>query len=146
MKKWMTVMVAGMVGVFAQVCMSGVDGASWTSAKSIEVEKLAPFIQDMQATDSVTLQQPTTLAFKAALYLAGGSAKTPTRGTRQTVDAKYSGGEEHFTSAVVTVEFMGYADDSLSGERFVLHLDKSDKSVWVVKRVERTACGRGDHR
>jgi len=45
------------------------------------------------------------------------------------------------------VEFTGYADDSLLGERFVMRLRRSaEDGVWKITAAERAAYGRGDHR
>ena len=41
---------------------------------------------------------------------------------------------------------MGYADDSLTGERLVLRLVAGPDAEWRVAKIERSAYGRGDHK
>ena len=96
--------------------------------------------------DKFFLRQPAILGYKTALFLANGSFETPTNGRVQSIKAEFEGGEETFQSATVTVEFMGYADDSLFGERFTLKLKVDAKGDWEVVSAERAAYGRGDHK
>jgi hypothetical protein len=86
------------------------------------------------------------LAYKTALYLATESMGTAIAGREQKILAKFGKGEEPYSEAVVTVEFLGYADDSLNGEQFILYLKVGKDGLWQVSKVERAAYGRGDHR
>ncbi len=118
----------------------------WKPAKKIELTDAKKKMAERAEQDKLFLSQPTILAYKTALFLANGSFDTPTNGRVQSIEAKFEGGEETFQSVTVTVEFMGYADDSLFGERFTLKLKANDKGNWEVVHAERAAYGRGDHK
>lgn len=124
----------------------GGQNASWTPAKLVDLEVVARKTKEQASKDPEFIKQPTTLAFKTALFLSEGSFEVPTNGKVQSIKAEYDGGDEVFDSATVTVEFMGYADDSLFGERFTLKLTVDDKDNWSVVEAKREAYGRGDHR
>ncbi len=129
--------------ILACVCANAED--RWTAAVEIPKERIDEAIASLSAKEPAGLRQPTLLAYKLALFLATNSFEIPTLGTSQTITAKFDGGEEQFERAVVTVEFMGYADDSLIGERFVVSLVYGQDETWGVTRIERSAYGRGDH-
>lgn len=119
----------------------------WKPAEKIAVERLEDAAEILIRVESPALRQPTVLGYKTAVFLATGSVDTPTRGRTQRIEVEFEGGEEAFDRAAVTVEFMGYADDSLLGERFVMRLRRSaEDGVWKITAAERAAYGRGDHR
>jgi hypothetical protein len=118
----------------------------WKPAAAVKLDAIKEMIDGLKAKDPATLRQPTLLAYKTAVFLASGATDTPTIGTSQKIEAKYSGGEENFTQAIVTVEFTGYADDSLTGERFTLTMSSNEESEWTITKMERTALGRGDQK
>ena len=118
----------------------------WKPAAPIDLAQVQEKISDAEKKDKVLLCQPTMLAYKTALFLATGSMDTVTKGREQKVSAKFGKGEEPYSEAVVTVEFLGYADDSLTGERFTLYLVVGKDGLWRVIKAERAAYGRGDHR
>ncbi len=117
----------------------------WTPMTEIAIETLEPMIARLQANSPSTLRQPTILAYQAALFLAMGSENKPTNGKRQRIDANFTGGEELFTRTEVIVDFMGYADDSLYGERFVVQMNVDQEGLWLVSQIKRSGFGRGDH-
>ena len=121
-------------------------GNSWKPAAIVDLAKVQEKISDAGKIDKTLLRQPMILAYESALFLATGSMDTATHGREQKVSAKFGKGEEPYSEAIVTVEFMGYADDSLTGERFTLYLEVGKDALWRVIKAERTACGRGDHR
>ena len=51
--------------------------------------------------------------------------------------AKFGKGEEPYSKAVVTVEFLGYADDSLNGEQFILYLKVGKDGLWQNRSILR---------
>jgi hypothetical protein len=118
----------------------------WKPASVVDLAQAQEKISNAAKIDRTLLRQPMILAYKTALYLATGSMDTATRGGEQKVSAKFGQGEEPYSTAVVTVEFMGYADDSLTGERFTLYLEVGKDGFWRVIKAERAAYGRGDHR
>ena len=118
----------------------------WKPAANVDLAEVTKKTTERAKGDKLFVRQPTLLALRTALFLAGGSFDTPTRGTAQNIKAEFKGGEEIFKSAIITVEFMGYADDSLYGERFVLSLIVDEAGVWKVTKAKRAAFGRGDHR
>jgi hypothetical protein len=121
-------------------------GDSWKPAAAIDLAQVQEKISDAAKKDKALLRQPMILAYKTALFLATGSMDTVTMGREQKVWAKFGKAEEPYSEAVVTVEFMGYADDSLTGERFILYLEVGKDDLWRVVKAERAAYGRGDHR
>jgi hypothetical protein len=129
--------------IIACACANAQD--RWTAAVEIPKERIDKAIAGLISKEPVSLRQPTLLAYKLALFLATDSFETPTLGTSQTITAEFAGGEEQFERAVVTVEFMGYADDSLIGERFVVRLAYGQDDIWGVTGIERSAYCRGDH-
>ena len=132
------------------VCLLGISPAkaedSWKPANEVKIEKIDKALASLKDKEPATLRQPTILAYKTAVFLATGAIDTPTIGKTQSISAKFQGGEERFDRVVVTVEFMGYADDSLTGERFVISLLSGQDGVWKVTKIERSAYGRGDHK
>ena len=121
-------------------------GDSWKPAAAVDFAQAQGKISEAAKTDKALLRQPMILAYKTALFLATGSMDTATKGREQKVSAKFGKGEEVYSEAVVTVEFLGYADDSLTGERFILYLEVGKDGLWRVIKAERAAYGRGDHR
>jgi hypothetical protein len=122
---------------------------TWKPAAEIKVATIAPLLKQLRKEDPGSLKQPTILAYKTALFLASGSAATPTLGTSQKINATYSGGEESFDAATITVELLGYADDSLAGERFIIDLKLTKSGAtesWEIHKIQRAAFGRGDQR
>ena len=118
----------------------------WKPAAPIDLAQVQKKILDAAKKDKVLLRQPMILSYKTALFLATGSMDTVTKGREQKVSAKFGKGEEPYSEALVTVEFLGYADDSLTGERFTLYLEVGKDGLWRVIKAERAAFGRGDHR
>lgn len=116
----------------------------WKPAVEIKTATIEKTLVQLKDKEPTTLRQPTILAYKTALFLATGATDTATCGKSQSISAAFVGGEENFSSVVVTVEFMGYADDSLTGERFVIHLKMGEKQVWDITKITRSAFGRGD--
>ncbi len=145
----MRIMITSITSLIV-LCLFGISPAQaadhWTPASEINVGKIDKLLTGFGQKETSTLHQPTVLAYKVALFLASGSADTPTQGRQQSISAKLTGGEEQFDRVSVTVEFMGYADDSLIGERFVIQLDAGKDGIWKVKKIERSAYGRGDHK
>ncbi|MCX6880827.1 MAG: hypothetical protein NTW21_44555 [Verrucomicrobia bacterium] len=131
-------------------CLLGISPAkaedSWKPATEVKIEKIDKALASLKDKEPATLRQPTILAYKTAVFLATGAVDTPTIGKTQSICAKFQGGEEKFDRVVVTIEFMGYADDSLIGERFVIGLLAGQNGVWKVTKIERSAYGRGDHK
>lgn len=125
---------------------AGGEQGIWNPAEEIGREKIGAAIASIREYEPQALRQPTILAYRTAVFLATGSVDTPTVGAVQSVNSRFSGGEEIFDRAVTTVEFMGYADDSLYGERFVISLHSGEDGIWQVTGIERSAYGRGDHR
>jgi hypothetical protein len=121
-------------------------GGVWNPPAAVDLTKARERVSEAAGTDSTLLRQPLILAYKVALFLATGSMDTPPGGRNHRVSAEFGKGEEPYSSANVTVEFMGYADDSLTGERFTLFLETGKDGLWRVVRAERAAYGRGDHR
>lgn len=132
------------------VCLLGFSSAkaenSWKPANDVKIESIDKAVASLKDKEPATLRQPTILAYKTAAFLASGAVDTPTIGKAQSITAKFQGGDEIFDRVVVTVEFMGYADDSLAGERFVISLLAGKDGVWKVTKIERSAYGRGDHK
>lgn len=121
-------------------------GDSWKPAAVVDLAKVQEKISDAAKIDKALLRQPMILAYKTVLFLATGSMDTATKGREQKVLAKFGKEEETYSEAAVTVEFMGYADDSLTGERFTIYLEVGKDGFWRVIKAERAAYGRGDHR
>jgi hypothetical protein len=145
MKPYLTTIIIGSICA----CLLGVSAAKeenhWKPGSEIQIGAIEKMLVSLKDKEPSTLLQPTMLAYKAALFLASGSTDTPVHGKLQNLSAKFSGGEEQFNRVDVTVEFMGYADDSLSGERFIFQLNANQAGVWKVTKIERAAYGRGDH-
>lgn len=118
----------------------------WKPRATVDLTRVQEKTSEAAKKDRTLLRQPVILGYKTALYLATGSMDTAMKGREQKVSAKFGKGEEPFSEAVVTVEFMGYADDSLLGERFTLYLEVEKNGRWRVIKAERAAYGRGDHR
>ena len=70
---------------------------------------------------------------------------TASWGREQKVSVKFEKGEVPYTKAFAIVEFSGYTDDSLTGERFTLSLEVKKDGFWRVINGKRAAYGRGDH-
>ena len=118
----------------------------WKPPAVVDLAQVQGRLSDVAERDQELFRQPVVLAYKIALFLATGSMDTATKGREQKVSAKFGNGEEPYSTAIVTVEFMGYADDSLTGERFTLSLEVGREGVWRLTKAERAAYGRGDHR
>lgn len=118
----------------------------WKPATLVDLAQVQEEISVAAKIDKTLLHQPMILAYKTALYLATESMGTTIAGREQKILAKFGKGEEPYSEAVVTVEFLGYADDSLNGEQFILYLKVGKDGLWQVSKVERAAYGRGDHR
>lgn len=135
---------------FIAACLLGAPLAwaqdRWNPAGPVGIERIDRALAGLRDKEPGTLRQPTMLAYKSAVFLASGAVDTPTLGTSQSISAKFEGGEEPFERVEVTVEFMGYADDSLRGERFVIRLVPGQDGIWKVTKIERSAYGRGDHK
>ncbi len=117
----------------------------WKPAHEISIDKIDEVYEVLRDREPQTLRQPTILAYKTATFLATGSIDTPTIGRTQSISAQFEGGEQVFDRVIVTVKFMGYADDSLIGERFLISLAARQEGVWQVTGIDRSAYGRGDH-
>jgi hypothetical protein len=131
-------------------CILWISAASaehfWKPATVVDLAAVQDRLSEVTERDQQWLRQPFVLAYKIALFLATGSMDTATNGREQKVSATFGNGEQPYSTAAVTVEFMGYADDSLTGERFTLYLAAGREGVWRLTRAERAAYGRGDHR
>lgn len=139
------VLVCVLAGIALPARVSALEPA-WHPPQRLELAALNKKVEAARQAKEPWVSQPAVLAFKSACFLAAGKLDTPTRGTRQTMQVEFSGGEEEFTAATVTVEFLGYADDSLRGERFSLELTRNNDGTWSVSSVTRAAYGRGDAR
>jgi hypothetical protein len=142
--RYLRVLALSVVGILRLSAARAVD--FWKPAAVVGLAQAQEKISDAAKIDRTLLRQPMILAFKAALYLATGSMDTATKKREQKVSAIFGEGEEPYSTAVVTVEFMGYADDLLTGERFTLYLEVGKDRFWRVIKAERAACGRGAHR
>jgi hypothetical protein len=142
MKPWITTILC--------VCLLRISAAqaedSWKPAQEVKIANIDKAVAKLKAKEPGTLRQPTLLAYKTAVFLATGAVDTPTIGKTQNISAKFQGGEDKFDRVVVTVVFMGYADDSLTGERFVISLIASQDGRWKITKIERAAFGRGDQK
>lgn len=139
------VLGCGLAGFVLPAMVSGQE-LKWHPPQRAQLGALNKKLEAARQGKEPWVSQPAVLAFKSACFLAAGKLDTPTRGTRQTMQVEFSGGEEDFTSATVTVEFLGYADDSLAGERFSLELTRNNDGTWSVTAATRAAYGRGDAR
>ncbi len=118
----------------------------WKSAAKVNLEEVAEKTAEAAIADSVYVRQPTILALRTAYFLSFGSFDVPHLSMRETIRTQFEGPhEEVFDKATVTVELMGFADDSLFGERFSFKLQSDEKGTWTVVEAERAAYGRGDH-
>lgn len=137
------------VAISIAICMLTISAPqaedAWKPATAVDLTKVRDKIADAAKRDNALLRQPTILAYKTALVLASGSMDTAIWGREQKVSVKFGKGEEPYTEAFATVEFSGYADDSLTGERFTLSLEAGKDSLWRVINAKRAAYGRGDH-
>jgi hypothetical protein len=146
MKKHYLTGIAISVAIYTLSISTVIAENSWKPAAVVDLAQVQEKISDAVKTDKTLLRQPLILAYKTALFLATGSMDTATKGREQKISAKFGKGEEPYSEAVVTVEFLGYADDSLTGERFTLYLEVGKDGLWRVIKAERAAYGRGDHR
>ena len=117
---------------------------SWSPAAPVKLERIEKLVATLAEKEPQTLRQPAVLGYKAALFLATGAPDKLSNGRAQNIHVTYEGGEQTFTGAVVEVEFTGYADDSLLGERYEFHMTSAPGGVWNIDRIERAAYGRED--
>ena len=116
----------------------------WSPAAPVKLEKIEKLVATLAEKEPQTLRQPAVLGYKAALFLSTGAPDKLSNGRAQNIHVTYEGGEQTFTGAVVEVEFTGYADDSLQGERFEIHMASAPGGVWKIDKIERAAYGRED--
>ena len=116
----------------------------WSPAATVKLEKIEKLVTTLAEKEPQTLRQPAVFGYKTALFLSTGSPDTASNGHTQNIHITYEGGEQSFTGAVVEVEFTGYADDSLLGERYEFHMKLTPGGVWKIDKIERAAYGRED--
>ena len=137
-KSYMTVVL-----IIIAICMLTMSATraddSWKPAAAVDLTQVQCKIADAAKRNNALLRQPTILAYKTGLFLATGSMNTATWGREQKVSVKFGKGEEPYTEAFATVEFSGYADDSLTGERFTLSLEVGKDGLWRVINAKRAA-------
>jgi len=119
---------------------------SWKPATRVDLTEVAAKSSERARTDPLFVKQPTILAYRTALFLAGGSFDEPTLGRTQSIKADFGPGEGPFDKGTVVVEFMGYADDSLIGERFTFTMNADQAGHWQIVEAKREAYGRGDQK
>jgi hypothetical protein len=117
----------------------------WKPAKKVDLTEAIQEISKRAKIDPSFVKQPTILAYKTALFLSRRSFDEPTNGRIQSIKADFGPGEEQWEKATVSVEFMGYADDSTLGERYTFTMFVDSSGNWQISEAKREAYGRGDH-
>ena len=132
--------------LFALLNCDAIENRHWTPEATVDSSRIEQAITQLQQTAPEALRQPVILAYRAALFLAASPEQGTSGAQIEQITAQFDGEQPPFKKAIMTVQFMGYADDSLHGEKFTLTLVPAADGTWQIPQVIRSAYGRGDHR